>query len=134
MQFISAITVLVPTYEEGLDFYVGVLGFELIEDTRLGPQKRWVLVSPYKDAQTRLLLAKAANEVQATAIGNQTGGRVFLFLETDDFERDFQRFASAGVRFLENPRREAYGMVAVFTDPFGNKWDLIESNRAGPRS
>lgn len=134
MQFISAITVLVPTYDEGLDFYVGVLGFELIEDTMVGPQKRWVLVSPSKDTQTRLVLATAANELQASAIGNQTGGRVFLFLETDDFERDFQCFTRAGVRFLENPRREAYGMVAVFADPFGNKWDLIESNRVGPRS
>lgn len=126
MRHISAITLIVPSYEAGLAFYVGVLGFALIEDSSLSPTKRWVLVAPSPNAQTRLLLAQAVTPGQANAIGDQAGGRVFLFLETEDFKRDFDRLSKAGVRFLEAPRQETYGRVVVFADPFGNKWDLIQ--------
>lgn len=126
MHHISAITLIVPSYEAGLAFYVGVLGFSLIEDSILTPTKRWVLVAPNPTAETRLLLAQAVKETETKAIGDQSGGRVFLFLETDNFERDYQHFAKAGVRFLESPRQEPFGRVVVFADPFGNKWDLIE--------
>ena len=102
------------------------MGCTLVEDTPLDDDKRWVLVSPDDGAQTRLLLAKAADSAQQAAIDNQAGGRVFLFLKTDDFDADHERFTAAGVRFLEAPSDEAYGKVAVFEDPFGNKWDLIQ--------
>jgi catechol 2,3-dioxygenase-like lactoylglutathione lyase family enzyme len=125
-QHLGAVALLVPSYEEGLAFYRDVLGFSLIEDTVLGPEKRWVLVAPPGSSETRLLLARADGEVQRSAIGAQTGGRVFLFLHTDDFRRDHRRLAAAGVEFLEEPREETYGTVAVFRDPFGNRWDLIE--------
>lgn len=127
-QFLSAISVLVPDYDEALEFYVGQMGFDLIEDTALSQTKRWVLVAPPGSTETRLLLAKADGPEQRKAIGNQTGGRVFLFLQTDDFEGDHSKLLSMGVNFLEEPRKEAYGTVAVFQDPFGNKWDLIESS------
>jgi catechol 2,3-dioxygenase-like lactoylglutathione lyase family enzyme len=125
-QIVSALTVLVPSYEEGLSFYVGTLGFRLVEDTALAGDKRWVVVAPPGSRETGLLLARAATEAQREAIGNQAGGRVFLFLQTDDFWRDYHRYHEAGVTFLEEPREEDYGVVAVFRDPFGNKWDLIE--------
>jgi len=125
-QFLSAISVVVPDYDEALEFYVGQLGFDLIEDTTLSQTKRWVLVAPPRSTETRLLLAKTDGPRQSEAIGNQTGGRVFLFLQTDDFERDHRKLISNGVSFLEEPRHESYGTVAVFQDPFGNKWDLIE--------
>ena len=124
--FISAVTLLVPSYTEGIDFYVRVLGFTLVEDRPLGGGKRWVLVAPEAGAATRLLLAEAADEAQRRAIGRQAGGRVCLFLTTGDFRRDHARMRAAGVVFLEEPRREDYGTVAVFRDPFGNRWDLIE--------
>ncbi|MCX2725150.1 VOC family protein [Roseibium salinum] len=126
-QFIGALTLVVPDYDEAIAFYVTKLGFELIEDTRLSDTKRWVLVAPRGSTETRLLLAKADGEAQHAAIGNQTGGRVFLFLNTDDFDRDHAAMLAAGVPFLEAPRLEPYGKVAVFRDPFGNKWDLIEA-------
>ncbi len=122
----SAVTLVVPDYEAGLDFYVRILGFDLIEDTALSPEKRWVLIAPPGSMECRVLLAKAASAEQQSAIGNQAGGRVFLFLSTDDFERDYTKMRRAGVPFLEAPREEDYGKVAVFTDPFGNKWDLVE--------
>lgn len=125
-QVISAVTVVVPDYDQAISFYVGKLGFELIEDTALTDTKRWVLVAPPGNRETRLLLAQAEGPAQTGCIGNQTGGRVFLFLSTDDFQRDFNRFTETGVRFLETPRAEPYGTVAVFEDPFGNQWDLIE--------
>ncbi len=125
MQNISSVALLVPDYDVAIEFYVGVLGFELVEDTAMPAAKRWVLVAP-PGAQTRLLLAKAGSQAEKEAIGNQTGGRVFLFLDTDDFERDHAAFVANGIRFLETPRDEDYGRVAVFQDPFGNKWDLIE--------
>lgn len=123
---ISAVTLLVPDYDAGIAFYVGVLGFALIEDTELGGGKRWVLVAPDGSHKTRLLLAKADSAEQMAAIGNQTGGRVSFFLTTDDFAREHTAFMQKGARFLETPRHEPYGTVAVFEDPFGNKWDLIE--------
>jgi catechol 2,3-dioxygenase-like lactoylglutathione lyase family enzyme len=125
-QSIGAIALLVPSYEEGIAFYVGALGFDLVEDTALGGEKRWVLVAPPGGGGTRLLLARAADEAQRQAIGRQAGGRVFLFLHTDDIARDHRRYLAAGVAFEEAPREEPYGTVAVFRDPFGNRWDLIE--------
>ncbi len=125
-QVIGALALLVPDYDEAIAFYTGKLGFDLIEDTKLSGTRRWVLVAPKGSSETRLLLAQADGEVQAAAVGNQAGGRVFLFLHTDDFERDHRAMLSAGVTFLEEPRSEPYGKVAVFRDPFGNKWDLIE--------
>ena len=125
-QFISAVTVLVPDYDQGLAFYVDTLGFVLVADTALPDGKRWVLVSPEGEQGTNLLLAKADTPEQISATGNQTGGRVMLFLTTDDFAADHERYLKAGVNFLELPRHEAYGTVAVFEDPFGNKWDLIQ--------
>ena len=124
---VLAISLLVPDYDAGIAYYVGKLGFSLVEDTPLDDGKRWVLVSPDDGAPTRLLLARAADSAQQAAIGNQAGGRVFLFLRTEDFDADYERFTAAGVRFLEAPRDEAYGKVAVFEDPFGNKWDLIQN-------
>jgi len=128
-QHIGAVSLLVPSYVEGLAFYAGTLGFTVIEDTPLSPAKRWVLVAPPGSAESRLLLAEAADGAQRAAIGRQAGGRVFLFLHTDDFRRDHARYVAAGVRFLEEPREEAYGTVAVFEDPFGNRWDLLQLRR-----
>ena len=124
-QHLSAVTVLVPDYDQGIAFYCGKLGFELIEDRAMGPTKRWVLVAPPGARETRLLLARADGPAQTARIGDQTGGRVFLFLQTDDFDRDHAAMAGRGVAFLEAPRIESYGKVAVFRDPFGNTWDLI---------
>ena len=121
---VGAVTILIPDYEEAIDYFVGTLGFTLIEDTRLSEEKRWVLVSP--GAGTSLLLAEAKGERQNGAIGNQSGGRVFLFLTTDNFWRDYRTYASRGVAFQEKPRHEEYGIVAVFKDKYGNQWDLIE--------
>ena len=129
-QFIGTISLVIQDYDEAIDFYVRTLGFELVEDTNLGGGKRWVLVGPPGSKETRLLLAKADSPTQEEAIGNQTGGRVFLFLNTNDFKRDHARFLERGVQFLEPPRHEPYGSVAVFQDPFGNKWDLIEKKSA----
>lgn len=125
-QTIGAIALLVPDYDTAIAFYVGKLGFDLIEDTHLSEAKRWVLVAPPGSSETRLLLAQADGQDQVHAIGKQTGGRVFLFLHTDDFDRDHARMLANEVEFLEGPREEVYGKVAVFRDPFGNKWDLIE--------
>ena len=122
---VTAITLVVPDYDSAIDFYVGTLGFELREDTKLGETKRWVRVAP-PGAETALLLAKADGLSQEAAIGNQTGGRVGFFLETDDFARDHAAMLAKGVDFKEPPRHETYGTVAVFQDPFGNKWDLIQ--------
>ena len=124
-RFISLITLVVPDYDTAIDFYVTVLGFDLLEDTDLGNGKRWVRVAP-KNAETALLLAKATTPDQQTAIGNQTGGRVGFFLQTDDFARDYEQMRAKGVDFREPPRDEPYGIVVVFADPFGNKWDLLE--------
>ena len=116
---------LVRDYDAAIAFYVGKVGFELAADTDQGEGKRWVVVRP-KGGGAGLLLAKAAGEGQTARVGDQTAGRVFLFLETDDFAADHGRMSSAGVRFLEAPRHEPYGTVAVFEDLYGNRWDLIE--------
>jgi catechol 2,3-dioxygenase-like lactoylglutathione lyase family enzyme len=121
---IATVALVVPDYDAGLDFYVGKLGFDLLEDLDQG-SKRWVRVAP-PGGGAALLLARAEGKVQAAAIGNQCGGRVFLFLETDDFARDHAAMTAAGVVFEEAPRQEPYGTVAVWRDPFGNRWDLIE--------
>ena len=125
-QHISAVALVVPDYDEAIAFYVRTLGFRLVEDTALSANKRWVVVAPQCSHETGLLLAKADSASQLGAIGNQAGGRVFLILKTDDFERDYARFKQAGIEFLEEPRMETYGKVVVFRDAFGNKWDLIE--------
>jgi len=124
---ITTVSVLVADYDEAIAWYTQKLGFRLIEDTPLGPGKRWVVVGP--EGGVRLLLAQASGAAQQAAIGNQSGGRVFLFLETDDFDRDHAAMLSRGVEFRETPRREAYGTVAVFSDLHGNLWDLIEPKR-----
>jgi catechol 2,3-dioxygenase-like lactoylglutathione lyase family enzyme len=126
-QFIGAISLVIPDYDKAIDFYTNSLGFQLVEDTDLGNGKRWVLVAPPGSTEARLLLAKADSSAQIRAIGNQSGGRVFLFLNTKYFSRDHATYLQRGVQFLEAPRHEPYGTVAVFQDPFGNKWDLIES-------
>ena len=128
-QFISAISLVVPDYDQAIDFYVGKLGFKLVEDTQLSPSKRWVTVAPPGSEESKLLLAKADGETQMASMGNQAGGRVFLFLTTDNLARDYDQYQALGVKFLETPRHEAYGSVVVFEDPFGNKWDLIEPKR-----
>lgn len=127
-QTIAIFTIVVPDYDAGIDFYVGTLGFELLEDTPRSPTKRWVRVAP-RGAETAILLAKADGPAQTAAIGNQTGGRVGFFLHTDDFERDYAVMNAKGVIFKEQPRHEAYGSVVVFQDPWGNLWDLIEPRR-----
>jgi catechol 2,3-dioxygenase-like lactoylglutathione lyase family enzyme len=124
MSVIGAVTLLVRDYDEAIAFYVGALGFELLEDTALSADKRWVCVAP-KGAETCLLLAKASTPEQVARIGDQTGGRVGFFLHTDDFAHDHAAFVAKGVRFLEEPRNESYGKVAVFSDLYGNTWDLI---------
>ena len=122
---IGAFALVVDDYDRAIAYYTGMLGFELREDSPRENGKRWVLVAP-KGAQTAILLAKAANEAQQACIGNQTGGRVGHFLHTDDFARDHALFLARGVQFLEQPRHEPYGSVAVFEDLYGNRWDLLE--------
>jgi len=131
-QHIGYVALVVREYDEAIAWFCGILGFQLVEDTRLGEDKRWVLVAPPGSTETRLLLARAATPEQELSVGNQTGGRVFLFLHTNDFWRDFQAMRERGVRFCEEPRREAYGTVAVFEDLYGNRWDLIEPDPASP--
>jgi len=130
-QDIGYVAVVVRDYDEALAYYVDVLGFELIEDTTLGPEKRWVLIAPRGSRGTRLLLARADTPEQASRIGNQTGGRVFLFLHTDDFQRDYDAMKQRGVKFLETPLEESYGAVAVFEDIYGNRWDLLQMKTDG---
>ncbi len=125
-QHLGAVTLLVDDYDRAIAWYTQKLGFELLEDTPVGNGKRWVLIAPTGSCETRLLLAKAANDSQVAHIGNQTGGRMFLLLYTDNFERDRARMAAAGVHFREEPRHEAYGIVAVFEDLYGNAWDLLQ--------
>lgn len=117
-------TLVVPDYDVGITFFVGTLGFDLIEDSDLGSGKRWVVVGGADGG--RLLIAKAMTDTQSAAIGNQTGGRVGFFAHTDDFAGTQARLVDAGILFHEQPRHESYGTVAVFSDPFGNRWDLIE--------
>lgn len=125
---ISHVALLVHDYDEAIAFFTNVLDFQLIEDEPRGDGKRWILVAPRSGGGASLLLARAATPEQQSHVGNQTGGRVFLFLHTDDFWRDYERLKSHGVRFTEEPRQEAYGIVVVFLDLYGNKWDLIQRN------
>ncbi|MDG4888562.1 MULTISPECIES: VOC family protein [unclassified Mesorhizobium] len=128
---IATVALVVENYDEAIAWYVERLGFVLSEDVDLGGGKRWVTVTPANRQGARLLLAAASGERQASRIGDQTGGRVFLFLETDDFARDHQAMLGRGVEFREAPRFEPYGTVAVFADLYGNLWDLIEPKRQG---
>ena len=125
---IGSVTLVVDDYDDAIAFYTGALGFELIEDTPLDAGKRWVRVAP-AGGGTALLLARAAYDAQTARVGDQTGGRVGFILETDDFARDHAAMSARGVRFVEAPRREAYGTVAVFEDLYGNRWDLLEIKR-----
>src|SRR5688500_8159354 len=125
-QRLAHMALVVREYDEAIAFFVDKLGFDLLEDTDLGGEKRWVRVAPPGGNAAALLLARAVGTEQQSRIGNQTGGRVFLFLETDDFRRDHDAYQSVGVRFVREPKDEAYGTVAVFEDLYGNLWDLIE--------
>lgn len=120
------IAIIVDDYDEAIKFYIEKLDFILLEDTQLSETKRWVIVTPNSDSNCSLLLAKAVNEEQKSRLGNQTGGRVFLFLETDNFERDYKKFREKNISFVREPSEESYGIVAVFEDLYGNLWDLIE--------
>lgn len=125
-QRIAHIALVVRDYNEAIDFYVNKLDFVLLEDTKLSEEKRWVMVAPKGAKECSLLLAKATDEQQAASIGNQTGGRVFLFLFTDDFQRDYQKFKERNINFIRPPQEFDYGTVAVFEDLYGNLWDLLE--------
>lgn len=127
---VQTLSFLVRDYDEAIGFFTGALGFSLLEDTPLGGAKRWVRVAPPGGAGVELLLARATGPEQLAAVGRQAGGRVFLFLETADFDADHAALRSRGVRFLEEPRVESYGKVAVFADLYGNKWDLLEPRAA----
>lgn len=129
-QNLAAIALLVDDYDSAVAYYTGVMGFELLEDTPHGPGKRWVRVAPPGSTGTSILLARASTDAQRARIGDQTGGRVGLFLHTDDFDRDYHALSARGVRFREVPRQETYGKVAVFEDCYGNAWDLIQPSSA----
>jgi catechol 2,3-dioxygenase-like lactoylglutathione lyase family enzyme len=126
LQSLAAVTVLVPSYDEGLAFFCGVLGFAVLEDTPLSPTKRWLVVAPSPGPGAAVALAVPSDERQRTHIGDQTGGRVGFFLHSDHFWRDYENLLRRGVKFLETPRNESYGLVAVFVDPWGGKWDLLQ--------
>lgn len=128
MNRLAHIALVVHDYDEAIDFYTKKLDFVLVEDTRLTVDKRWVVVSPSGSNECSLLLAKAVGEKQLASVGNQTGGRVFLFLHTDNFQRDYKKISERGVRFVRPPSTEPYGKVAVFEDLYGNLWDLIQPN------
>lgn len=127
-QRIAHISLVVKDYDEAIQFYTSKLNFQLLEDTRIDDDKRWVVVAPPGAKECCLLLAKAANERQLESVGNQTGGRVFLFLFTDDFQRDYNKMLEQGINFVRPPKAEPYGIVAVFEDLYGNMWDLLEPN------
>lgn len=125
-QRIGYLSLLVPDYDEGIDYFTQTFGFKLIENSDLGDEKRWVVIKPKGETGTGIVLAKAQTEEEKQLIGGQGAGRVWLFLHTDDFQRDYAHFRNHGVHFLEEPRYEAYGTVAVCQDKYGNKWDLLE--------
>jgi len=132
-QSIVHIALVVRDYDEAIDFYVNTLGFELLDDTYQAEQdKRWVVVAPPGGSGTTILLARASKPEQEAFVGNQAGGRVFLFLNTDDFWRDFERLKAKGVRIVREPKQQEYGMVAVFADLYGNLWDLLQLNPDHP--
>lgn len=127
--FLGLTAIVVTDYDEAIDFYVGKLGFELVEDRDVPEQqKRWVVVAPPGCKESGLLLARAVGDEQSSRVGNQTGGRVFLFLYTDNFWRDYEAFRAKGVEFVREPKKESYGTVAVFADLYGNLWDLFQPN------
>jgi catechol 2,3-dioxygenase-like lactoylglutathione lyase family enzyme len=129
-QSLGLVAVVVRDYDAAVAFYVGTLGFTLVEDTPVPEQKkRWVVVSPPGANESRVLLARAVGDEQSSRVGNQTGGRVFLFLETDDFWRDFRAYSAKGVEFVRQPSEQPYGTVAVFKDLYGNLWDLVQMKR-----
>lgn len=125
---ITRVAVVVRDYDEAIAYFTSSLGFELLEDTPMGSGKRWVVVAPQGSTGTAIVLARAANAEQESRIGNQTGGRVLLFLHTDDFDRDYGLMKARGVRFTEEPRRESFGTAVVFEDLYGNRWDLVQLN------
>jgi catechol 2,3-dioxygenase-like lactoylglutathione lyase family enzyme len=127
-QKIAHIALVVKDYDEAIKFYTEKLDFQLLEDTKLTEDKRWVLLKPAGAEECCLLLAKAANDRQTASVGNQTGGRVFLFLFTDDFWRDYNKMLGRNITFIRPPKEEEYGLVAVFEDLYGNLWDLIQPN------
>jgi predicted enzyme related to lactoylglutathione lyase len=127
-QTIARIALVVDDYDKAIKFYTKKLDFILIEDTDLGEGKRWVIVAPQGSKECALVLAKSDGEEQASRVGNQTGGRVFLFLYTDDFWRDYYKMVERGIKFIREPEKMPYGMVAVFKDLYGNMWDLLEPN------
>ncbi|NOS55275.1 MAG: VOC family protein [Cyclobacteriaceae bacterium] len=129
-QHIARIALVVNDYDEAIEFYTKKLGFSLLEDTILSETKRWVVVAPKGSSECALLLAKAATEEQRIRIGNQTGGRVFLFLYTDNFKRDYQNLIDQKIKIIREPRQESYGRVVVFVDLYGNLWDLIEPGQS----
>jgi catechol 2,3-dioxygenase-like lactoylglutathione lyase family enzyme len=126
VKHLAIIALVVADYDEAIEYYTSILGFTLLEDEPREAGKRWVVVAPSRERGAALLLARAAKPEQLSRVGNQTGGRVFLFLHTDDFDGDYRRFKAAGVEFTEEARHETYGRVVVFLDLYGNKWDLIE--------
>ncbi len=128
-QRIAQIALVVADYDEAIEFYTKKLGFRLVENTTLSDTKRWVLVAPQGASETCILLAKATDSEQQSRVGNQTGGRVFLFLYTDNFARDYQNLLNNGVTIIRQPVEEPYGTVAVFADLYGNMWDLLEPKR-----
>lgn len=127
---IAHIALVVKDYDEAIDFYINKLEFQLLEDTKIDDKKRWVVIAPRGAKECTLLLAKAANEEQAKSIGNQTGGRVFLFLFTDDFQRDYEQMIERKINFVRPPTDYPYGRVAVFADLYGNLWDLLQPNES----
>jgi catechol 2,3-dioxygenase-like lactoylglutathione lyase family enzyme len=129
MQRIAHIALVVDDYDKAIQYYTQTLNFDLIEDTRLSETKRWVLVAPHQSKECKLLLAKAANDEQLSRVGNQTGGRVFLFLHTEDFYTDLENLKSKHVKIVRDPSNEEYGTVAVFEDLYGNLWDLIQPKK-----
>ena len=131
---LAAVTVLVPSYDEGLAFFRDVLGFAVLEDTPLSPAKRWVVVAPSPGGGAALVLAVPSDERQRTRVGDQTGGRVGFFLHSGDFWTDYEQLRKRGVKFLETPRSEPYGLVAVFADPWGGKWDLLQPASGAPET
>ena len=127
-QHLGLVSVVVHDYDDAINFYVGTLGFTLIEDTPVPEQqKRWVVVAPPGARESRLLLARAVGDLQMSRVGDQTGGRVFLFLYTDNFQRDYVAYRAKGVKFVREPKKESYGTVAVFQDLYGNLWDLVQT-------
>ena len=134
LQRVAAVTVLVPSYDDGLAFFCDVLGFAVLEDTELSAMKRWIVVAPSRGAGAALVLAVPSNERQTTRVGDQTGGRVGFFLHSGDFWADYERLLDRGLKFLETPGLETYGLVAVFLDPWGGKWDLLQPASGAPET